>query len=166
MSTGKRHRIAAPPHASEVYGSVSDSQTLAAVEDSLGYHLEPTDTMESQWLSATRKIPLRDIADADLARLLERGVHIPLLLPMALTRLRANAQSGKPPEEDLITASARAVQLLRVGREKYARETAAVLGTLHRACWPDLSPPQRVAFTFLVCSALERLASCGQAQKP
>lgn len=130
-------RFQALPRASEIYAQATDAWTLAAVEQKLGVHTRGSTDLEEQWLSATRIRPLRDVDDEDLARLLTRGLHVPLLLPMGLSRLRAAVKSRTPPDGDLVRACGAAAWLIKRRLPEKADEAMAVLRALLQTEWLD-----------------------------
>lgn len=125
----------APPRAADVYAQATDGWTLAAVEQKLGYQTYGAGDMESQWLEAVRVKPLRELADDDLARLLSRGMHLPLTLPVALSRLRSAADSKVLPDAELVRACGQAAAMARRSGSDLPEKTTTVLQVLLQTPW-------------------------------
>lgn len=128
-------RMQAPPSAASVYAQARDSWTLATLEQRLGFTTRGADGMEAQWLDGLREVPFAALADDDLGMLLARGMHIPVLLPVALARLQAAVTSRLPPSGTLIEGCGRAAKLVTARAPELAKQADAALRSLLQAQW-------------------------------
>lgn len=126
----------APPRAADVYAQARDTWTLAALERRLGYTSHGAAGLDADWLAAIRNTPMAGLADDDLGLLLSRGMHLPLLLPLGLSRLRACTQGRTPPSPVLVRGCGEAARLAAPRAPDLQRETATVLQALLQTPWP------------------------------
>lgn len=132
------HSFRAPRRATEVYAQATAEWTLAAVEHRLGFSASAGDDLSARWLRHVLAIRMVDLDDDDLSALLTRGLHLPLLLPLALGRLRGAVESLQPPSETLILACGQAAGMLAGAvKKRFAHDTTQVLQQLLRAPWPE-----------------------------
>lgn len=139
-----------PPRAADIYASVGEATTLAAVEKRLGFTTRGAEGAEAAWLEAVRQVPMNALADDDLAMLLSRGMHVPLLLPLALARLKACAEAQRAPLTDLIRGCGEAARLVAGRAPELTEQTRAALRALLSVSWGE----QRVETLEAVYSAL------------
>jgi hypothetical protein len=132
--------FSAPRSGAEVYpemqsrleGPDARGVTLAAVDRALGYTTHASaaaSPLWGRWYEAVSALPLQNLADDDLARALDAALHVPLVLPLALRRLRAPAEAGAPPER-LLLAAGRAARRIRARLPQLFEETRQALKLL------------------------------------
>lgn len=140
----------APPRAADVYARARDSWTLGALEEQLGYTTRGVEPMEADWLDALRPVPFAALDDDDLGGLVARGMHLPVLLPLALARLRASQTTRVPPSGTLVEGCGAAVRRIASRAPELARETTTVLQSMLATPWSS----RRVELLEAVYSAL------------
>jgi len=127
------HPFQGPRSPQDVYATAGPDVSLSDLDAACGFttHVEgDLDRLWARWLEAIARVPLRNLADDDLARALDGGLHLPLVLPMALGRLREAADEAVP--DRLMTAAAKAARRMRPRLAALAEETRAVLDSLSR----------------------------------
>lgn len=131
-----------PPAAADVYARSDASATLGSLDAALGYttHVEADlDRLWARWYQAIAQVPLSNLADDDVARVLDGGVHLPVVLPLALQRIRA-AFASEPPPDRLLEAAARAARRIKDRLPNLTSETRDLLESMQRKA--PAAPPQ------------------------
>lgn len=150
--------IQGPRRPEEVYAGVGGDTTLAALDAACGFATRvegDLDPLWSRWFEAISKVPLKNLADDDVARVLDSGLHLPVVLPLALGRLRDPSREEVP--DRLMMAVARASRRVRPRLAPLAEESREAL----RSCLERGEQWQEVAQAAL--SELERKVPLEQA---
>lgn len=140
----------APPRAADIYASARDNWTLGALESQLGYTTRGAEPMEADWLDALRAVPFAALDDDDLGALVAKGMHLPVLLPIALSRVRASQATRVPPSGALVEGCGEAARRIRSRAPDLSRETTTVLQSMLATPWSS----RRVEVLEAVYSAL------------
>ena len=142
----EKHPLLGPPRALEVYQSASTRHSLSALDRALGVttHLQADlDPLWEQWYQAISEVPLERLADDDIGRLLDVCMHLPLVLPLSLERLRSRLATAGGEEalacERLLLSVARAGRRLRDRAPSLAQPVDVLLEDL-RVKWQGEEP--------------------------
>ena len=149
------HPLQAPPAARDLYRNAPPDTTLAALDDGLGFHAvaEPGAELRHLWYQSVKDMPVPSLGDEDLAAVLDEGIHLPVVLPVALERLREWPSRPSVSLVELIRACARASRWVKGSVPALGRECRVVLERIASRS----EPPSQATIRAAVVAALADL---------
>jgi len=122
-------RFDGPPAPEAVYARATAEATLASLDRSLGYGMHVAgdlDPLWATWYQAIARVPLKNLADDDVARVLDSAMHLPLTLPHAIARLTERNTVDTLPSR-LVSAVGRAARRVKQRLPQLSEQARASL---------------------------------------
>lgn len=149
------HLLKAPPAARDLYRNASPDTSLGALDEGLGFHAvtEPGAELRHLWYQSVKDVPIPSLGDEDLAAVLDEGIHLPMVLPVALERLRDWPSRPSVSLVEMIRASARASRWVKGTLPALGRECRVLLERIASRS----EPPSQATIRASVVAALADL---------
>ncbi|MHB2017098.1 MAG: contact-dependent growth inhibition system immunity protein [Candidatus Xenobia bacterium] len=131
------------PDALEVYRNADPGLSMAELDRRLGYRLVPpgAEAPDSQrWYARIQDKPMSELSDEDVTVVLENALHLPVMIPLAITRLKATPVAGMLYEGQMMQALAAAARILRPRFPELATQVRQALGELRPQLPPTMHP--------------------------
>lgn len=128
--TPERRPLQGPRSARDVYASATPATSLGALDEALGYGLPPQDVTSPThlyWYQSVRQRPIASLGDDDLAAVLDEGIHLPVVVPIALERLGEWPSRPSTSLVELVRACGRACRWVKGTAPALGRECRATL---------------------------------------